>query len=293
MKKPIVKSLTEKEAINNILQYLYDNDIEHFYTFSNYTTKIETPSKIYKFNDTNLDPRSFIGFQMIKRDLREYTANEYPNISKFNLQYFESFAEKKIFLRKAYLLDIKSAYATILKNDGFICEDTFNYINNLPKSARLSCVGMLASNKNEYTFKGKKIISIQNIVSAEENYFWYCVKRTSEIMLKIAEQTEPIFYWVDGIYFKNKKDLLTAIEILKEEKYFYSVKNIFYFNLQVKENKNFDLLHDINFYQGGEDSTIEDIRKKEVEYKTFSIPYKKRIHKILENYLIKKIEKQC
>jgi len=45
-------------------------------------------------------------------------------------------------------IDIKSAYATILKNDGLITQKTFDFINRLPKQERLTAVGMLAGKKN-------------------------------------------------------------------------------------------------------------------------------------------------
>ena len=286
-KKDKIKSLTSKEQINREVKFLRDNNIFHKFIISNYTTTIETKSKIIKFNDNLMSQKAFIAYQMIKRDLKNYTANEMPVIDKNELQYFETFLDKPLTANKAYLVDIKSAYATILFNDGFISKETFAYINILPKKARLAAVGMLASRKDYFYFHGAELTGHEKQINELENYFWYCVKRTAEIMQEIRQKTNPLFFWVDGIYFTEKKDAETAKKILKENKYFYSEKNIYYFLCAQKETERGDIINQISFYQTSENIPIASVSKKNTEYKVFSIPVKKFIKEKLIKYLTK------
>lgn len=284
-KKDKIKSLTSKEQINREIKFLHEHNIFHKFIISNYTTTIETAARIIKFNDNLMSQKAFIAYQMIKRDLKNYTANEKPFIDKNELRYFETYLEKPINTSQAFLVDIKSAYATILYNDGFISKETFNYINILPKKARLAAVGMLASRKDYFYFHGKELSGHEKQINELENYFWYCVKRTAEIMQEISLKTKPLFFWVDGIYFTSAQDAAQAKEILKENKYFYSEKNIYYFQCQNKITERGDLINQISFYQTNENIPLVNVSKKNTEYKVFSIPVKKELKERLIKYL--------
>jgi hypothetical protein len=223
---------------------------------------------------------------MIKRDFKEYTANEYPTIERENLQFFESYMNKPVNYPQAFCIDIKSAYANNLFLDGFICEKTFIYLNSLDKKARLAAVGMLASRKDIFIYEGENLISHDKIINPLENYFWYCVKRTAEIMHEIASATQPLFYWVDGIYFSDIDNLNQAAEILEINKYSYSKKNCFLFQAETRENKKNDILNDISFYEC-KNMALEyrDAQKKDLEYKIFSIPLRQQLRKKLIEFL--------
>ena len=80
-KKIKIASLTSKEDIKRRIDFLEANNIKFTMKVSTYTTTIETPSTVYKWNDNNMNSKAFIGYQLIKRDLKEYTANERPDIN--------------------------------------------------------------------------------------------------------------------------------------------------------------------------------------------------------------------
>jgi hypothetical protein len=256
---------------------------------STYTTTIETPSSIYKWNDNNMSQKAFIGYQLIKKDLKEYTANEMPDINRNNLEFFNTYIEGNIYENTAFCIDIKSAYATILFIDGFISERTFAYISSLPKKARLACVGMLASRHDLFYFEGENLISHDKVVNPLENYFWYCVQRTSEIMQKIVNETRALFYWVDGIYFTDYDSVITAKKILAEEKFNFSEKNCLMFNATTKETKNGNSLNSISFYETKDlNLQYNEATRENTEYKVFSIPLRRNLKNQLINYLINK-----
>lgn len=234
-----------------------------------------------------MSKKAFIAYQMILRDLREYTANEKPEINRDELRYFETYLSKPIYHETAYLVDIKSAYATILFNDGFICKKTFDFINILPKKARLAAVGMLASRKDVFYYEGPELLGHEKIINENENYFWYCVKRTAEIMTEITGETKPLFFWVDGIYLKTNKEVQKAHEILTREKYLFSTKKIFSFLCKTYQNKMGDILNQISFFQSKSAENYQDVTRENSEYKTFSIPVKNMKKEILLKYLTK------
>jgi hypothetical protein len=287
-KKNKVKSLTNLEQINRQIDFLKEMNIFYKYIISNYTTTIETKSNIYQFNDRLMSNRAFVAYNMIKKDLKEFSANEQPDTRAAGLQYFDTFIENSVNIETCFLVDIKSAYATILLNDGFISPQTFGYISTLPKKARLAAVGMLAGRKDVFYFQGKELTGTDVIINPLESYFWYCVKRTSEIMLQIRKETDCLFYWVDGIYLKNESDVKKAKEILSAEKYFFSEKKIFSFQALTRENKNKDIFNQISFFQSDKINEYSQATKENTEYKTFQIPIRKHQKEKLVNYLLNK-----
>lgn len=140
---------------------------------------------------------------------------EVPKIKKEDLCYFEHDFRDNCRIEKVFNIDLKSAYATILFNDGFISSETFSYLSNLPKHDRLASVGMLASKKKDFGFDKKgRVISYEHTISPLENFFYYAVERTFEIMqnLKSILRDVYLFTWVDGIYFVPHMERLVQCE---------------------------------------------------------------------------------
>jgi hypothetical protein len=288
-KKEKVKSLTSRAQIKLRIDFLQQENIFHKLILSNYTTTIETPSQIIKYNDRMMSNKAFLAYAMIRRDINNFTANGMPDIDRAELDYFDTYIEKPLNQMQVFCVDIKSAYATVLFNDGFICADTFRYINILPKKARLAAVGMLASRKDVFYFQGAELNGHDKIINPMQNYFWYCVKRTAEIMKEIAAETKPLFFWVDGIYFQYASDAAKCCKMLDEQKYKYSQKKCFMFEAQTKESKRGDILNKISFYEcKNNELEYENATKKDLDYKVFSIPVRKRQKEDLVNYLINK-----
>lgn len=287
--KELIKSLTDVQQIKNTIKFLKDNNIFFKHTLTNYTTTIETPAEIMKWNTNNMDKRAFIANQMIKKDLREYTANEPPNTSAIGLQFFDTFIQKPITSDNVFCIDIKSAYAYVLLNDGFISLKTFNFLNMLPKKARLAALGMLASRQDVFYFQGSEMTGHIKNVNANESYFWYCVLRVSEIMKKIVSETKPLFFWVDGIYFDRYDDVIKCKQILTDEKYKFSEKKCLMFVAEMVTKKNSAQVNKISFYESKDlDLKYSDANKKNTDYKVFSIPLRTHIKHELINFLINK-----
>jgi hypothetical protein len=104
-------------------------------------------------------------------------------------------------------------------------------------------------------------------------------------MQEIKNNTDPLFYWVDGIYLKNREDLIKASKILESEKYNYSVKKIFSFICKTKDLQT-KILNNISFYQSKTETEYKNLTKQNSEFKTFSIPVKNKLKTQLINYLM-------
>lgn len=156
--------------------------------------------------------QTFAAYAKVKKDVKD---KEVPKINKDDLSYFEHDFKESCSIDRVYNVDLKSAYATILYNDGFITKDTFLYLSRLPKHDRLAAVGMLASKKKAFVFdKRGSVRSYEETISQLENFFYFAVQRTFEIMqtCKMLLGQNYLFTWVDGIYFKSSMEGLIACE---------------------------------------------------------------------------------
>lgn len=153
-------------------------------------------------------PRTFGAFAKLKKDLK---IKPVPEVDKSQLRYYVHNFKSDCFYPLVFNVDLKSAYATILKNDGLITSDTFAYLSKLDKKQRLASVGMLASHKDIFHFKSGKINKTDEHNSEFSNFFFHLVKRTSDIMdemKKICGQ-DFLFVWVDGIYFMPDEGVMS------------------------------------------------------------------------------------
>lgn len=181
-------------------------------TCSNYTTKIESELLDRKFVYSFQTNQCFAAYAKVKKDVKDKPV---PSIQKEELVYFEHDFKQSCSIDRVFNIDLKSAYATILHMDGYISEDTFLYLSKLPKHDRLASVGMLAAKKKTFGFDRKGgIRSYEHAISPLENFFYYAVHRTFEIMqqLKSILRASYLFTWVDGIYFTPDMDGLIQCE---------------------------------------------------------------------------------
>lgn len=176
----------------------------------------------------------FAAYAKVKRDVK---TKPIPVIDQSKLVYFEHDFRYSCEIDTVYNIDLKSAYATILFNDGLISMDSYKYLSRLPKHDRLAAVGMLASKKKTFGFDSKGTVkSFESSVSNLENFFYYAVQRTFEIMqtLKSILRQSYLFTWVDGIYFTPDMDgLIQAEDYLRSIGFRYSEDVLTDWNVRV------------------------------------------------------------
>ncbi len=178
---------------------------------SNYTVLFKSDFLEKKFVHSMQSNRAFACFAKLKSDLKKKPV---PEIDMNEISYFVHDFRKDEYIGDVINIDLKSAYATVLYRDGFISAKTFEYICAGTKQERLTSVGMLASKKQHFTFDGGNITGVKEIISPYSNFFFYCVKRTAEIMseLKAIAGNSYLFCWVDGIYIRPDIRAMEQIE---------------------------------------------------------------------------------
>jgi len=215
------KAIMSAESVTAYIDFHKKIKLPFTIILSTYTTRIISDYCDIYFMRNEQSNRVFSAYAKVKKDVTQFKVNK---IKVSNLQYYShNFTYDNFYSDRIYNIDIKSAYASILYNDGYITRQTFNYLKTLPKMDRLASVGMLASRKNIFKIdENGNPISEETKVSENSDYFFYCVKRTSEIINQGSKFLGEgfLFSWVDGIYFlESEKSSKNAGKILKQ--YFY------------------------------------------------------------------------
>jgi len=277
MAKPKAYRLDLKiEKVKEWTQFLINEGKPFNVSVSNYTTSLISEEYNIKFLKNMQSLRAFAAAAKIKKEVKE---KPLPNIDMKENKYFDTgFKGNDFYSDKVFNIDLKSAYSTILFNDGFISAKTFNYISKLKKQDRLTSLGMLASRKRifYYNSKGKETHS-EEIINPLSNFFFYCVQKTENIISEIKHdilQDAFLFSWVDGIYFNNPYYSKLIQEYLNDV---YKMKSTF------KELSEFEVKTKSDIYR------ISFFEEPEHKKKSFAIPIPEtNFKKELCDYLLKK-----
>lgn len=204
-------TLMRNHNAERLVNYLNDCGFEFELSSSNYTTKItsEIVTQTFVLNMQSL--RTFAAFARLKKDLSD---KQVPNIQPEQVRYFEHDFKKDAFHDEVMNIDLKSAYARVFLIDKMIQKETFDYFSTCRKQERLASIGMLASRKKIFKFKDGKPISYVEQISPLSGFFFYCVKRTQEIMAELKNicGQKYLFTWVDGIYFLKDEQIAKQCE---------------------------------------------------------------------------------
>lgn len=250
MRKPAKqKFYIDDNAIKSYIDMIRAAKLPHKIIYSNYTTEIicEKLNFDFMFLNSFQSKKMFVAFNMIKGDFNNYTVNEIPTYTYNDVLFFEHAINREMQLKDVVNLDLNSAYATVLLNDGFIQQKTFDFLQEIPKIDRLACIGMFASRKTLFQYDEKGEVDKHELIKAKnkhgdetEGYFIYCIKKVGELMVNIRSKIGDDFlmFWVDGIYIKNNKESIQAAEqIIKDSNFKYKKKILPIFNTKIKNNK--------------------------------------------------------
>lgn len=211
----------------------------------------------------------FAAYNKIKSDLKELPV---PVDTKYIKYYQTNFKHTHLYADKIYQIDIKSCYASILRNNNLISAETYKHICKLSKENRLAAMGMLASKKNIFQFDNTGEVVSHTVKKSEySDYFFFCVQETYRIMdeCKVILGDDFLFIWVDAIYFSgNTEKAQSVINYFKEEHNLESSVNILY-QFEVELRKDFYRLR----YIKDRESTFMDIPTPEQSEKTELLNY--------------------
>lgn len=269
MKQKYLKSEFSEDNYKDFLQFCEATNLPYTLTETNYTITITSEFCNVKFAPT-MQKAAFIAGAMVKRDIIA-TGLEPPDLMSESLQYFDFAATEELIKErdKMYNIDIKSAYASVLWNHGLITDRTRRYMKKLSKKNRLACVGMLASRKDHYQMVGREVTSKSKEVNSMSNWFYFCVNRTNEIMMKCKEIAGEsfLFFWVDGIFLSDYSKVKPVSDYLRSIGYRYSFDLCT--NIKYSENDNISKLR----YNKGEEVKELFLPKKNDEIDSFLINF--------------------
>jgi len=213
------KAILTQEVLNQYIDLHKSLKMPYKLTLSTYTARIISNYCDIYFMKAEQPVRVFAAYNKVKLDCKKVPVAQ---IKTSTLQYYSTaFQHGDFYADEIYNIDIKSAYASILYNDKLISKKTYDYLIKLPKMERLASVGMLASKKHHYEIDEKGEVTLDRIERSEtSDYFFYCVKRTSEIINHVSKHLGEafLFSWVDGIYFyqNNEKASISAMKIITD-----------------------------------------------------------------------------
>jgi hypothetical protein len=233
-----VKSLQNPQSARAHINFLRHAGIPYSLKISNYTMEIISDLYNIQFLHSMRSNRCFAAHAKVKSCVKNL---EVPVINKGELEYFMHNFNGDYFSPHVVCIDIKSAYATVLYNDGFINKETYQYLNKIDKMDRLAAVGMLASQKNCFDYDGNgDLIDFHQDISPLAGFFFHCVKRVGDIMndLKKMSGNDYLFTWVDGIYLKpNDEYLYTIAPYLEANNFNFRVEICYQFTVRVANGK--------------------------------------------------------
>lgn len=270
----MVKALYTKTNYKAYIDLLKSLNCPYIITRSNYTLKIESSFCNVYFYQTPQSKRAFSAANMIKSDIKK-SGVLMPEINKRDLKYFK-FTQHELLMQtvgeEVHNIDIKSAYANVLNNAGLLSERTFKFISSIPKSDRLAAVGMMASRKDVFSydsFDGEPVHT--KIIAPTENWFYMCVLEVQNIMQDIAAMigSDFVFYWVDGIFYKNGKHTEKIKEYLTNKGYNFS----------------YDLCTNFNYFETNNQKFLT--YNKGEDFKKLSLP---KVNNEVTEYILKQLK---
>ena len=247
------KSLINLNSVKAERDFLIQNKFSFELKLSNYTTEIichEFPEFSKKYVSKLQGNGAFSGYSKILADLKNWSANENPNIKPHEVGYFGfNWADFAVImqnpeghryskLKEVYAFDLNQAYASVLFRDNFISKDTFEFICRLKKEERLACVGMLAGRKDVFTYNSGELIGSTEERSETEGYFYHCVNETKKCMDRIEFELKGSFIlsWVDCVFFYSPWYKKKVAEIIHESGFQFKQEDISEFKVEAKKD---------------------------------------------------------
>lgn len=188
-------------------------------SYTNYTQTIKTDNYIYFFTPSVGSKKPFYANSKIKSDIKKNNCEDFTimdfDVKEINYYNFGNITEH-LPLDRAVGFDFNAAYPRCLYESKVITKETFDYLLEMKKLERLKSIGMLATVKNSMRFENGKAIKSEIIKSEFEKYYFVLQKIIGDILHSVFLENKDIFlfYWFDGIYFKNL-DFQTEKKIIK------------------------------------------------------------------------------
>jgi hypothetical protein len=231
------------EAIKWIQDTLAISDVDYVLKHGTYTTSIEHSMGTIKLMLNNFNNRVFCASQMVKKDCKNSELGQkIMNTTHFKKNYDSNPKIENVVYDNCFNIDLSSAYAYCLFNNGLITKKTFNYLLKLPKMERLTSVGMLATSHVKYFYKGGECVDFKPFREPTAQIFFHLIDEINYLMqdIKWILGNDFIFYWVDGVFIKpsvSKKKIQDVENLLTNLGYKYKYEKVERFSVNRIQDK--------------------------------------------------------
>lgn len=223
------------------LIYKLNNDKESYsMTLTNYTCLIETDEIDYHFIKHLQRPQVFSIASELQRYMDSSLNYGVDAVKRDEMKYYSAhFQNTPIYMRKAYNIDIKSAYPKCLLVNGLIDQKMFDKLALLNKDERLASIGMMASRKRKFYIEKGNVISHSNEESEYAKYFYFCVNTITKLIweCELTAGDSFLYSWVDGLYVKDLSTAEKCRRLLFDAGYAAAVSAIADFQYTPMEDK--------------------------------------------------------
>ena len=231
------------DAIKWIQDSLAISDIDYVLKHGTYTTTIEHELGTIKLMLNNFQNRVFCASQMVKKDCKNSeVGQEIMKSTHYKKNYDANPKIENVYYDTCFNIDLSSAYAYCLFNNGLITQKTFNYLLKLPKMERLTSVGMLATSHVKYFYKEGKCVDFKPYREPTAQIFFFLIDEINYLMqdIKWILGNDFIFYWVDGVFMKPttpKKKIQDVENLLISLNYKYKYEKVENFQVTKIQDK--------------------------------------------------------
>lgn len=182
---------------------------------------IQVGNKKYIYSSSHINKKEMLMQKKIKSEIIKNLPNISSNTQRLmntitKTNYFQFHNKMKdldqtgelVEITGVWEMDITKAYYQTARNLGFISTEFYNECLKIPKSWRLRLLGSIATKKIIEHYKNKDLDNIEIITDKVLRSVWDCItNQVDKCMSDCAEMIKDhfLFYWVDGIYFVEKK----------------------------------------------------------------------------------------
>lgn len=188
---------------------------------------IETERKRTFYADNKRSREFFTVFSKLKTHLMEkkFCVNVDANETEYYINHIHPDGVRK---KTVWAVDISNAYPSVLLVDGLITAEIKSEMDSLPKTEKLSLIGMLAHRKNWLAYRnGRRYGNADKseLIPELGKFFFHCADRIHWLMVDALQNTDSfLFSWVDCAYFANLECAEKALSIFAEQGFNFTLK---------------------------------------------------------------------
>jgi len=208
-------------SLSGFIDFLKLNKLSFTLSLTSYTASVKIAGdKVSYLYTRDGKIQDFSLVSKIKKEIRN--SNLYiDNVRTGNIKYFSLTNLKPCKHKTIYNIDITDCYPTTLKNLGFISKEFHEELSKVEKIKKLKSIGQIATKKTVYEFVDGENVRIWQKENEYLRNVWFTIcHETGETINECKNSINSfLFFWFDGIYFKDPKEAEKIKEILTKHKY--------------------------------------------------------------------------